>query len=402
MPINAGLLLQGRAPDTSNIANMIYSLGQQRQQNERNEPMLELERRLLEARAGVAGEQLTPEAIEGRRLQRQYESLAARDQIRLQRILPAAKQMKSLISAGDADGAKLLAGQRMADLQQRREAGEEIDDVETAGFLRILDTNPEQAESYLDSVLRFEGVASKDAASKAFAPVTLVNPETNEKVLAAPTFNPNTGQAELSKFDVPKGFEISTETPEEKRAAEVVTAGEKTRVVEETKAGVAAQTKPELERAITGAREYAKAEAAKITGQQGQKGKIEEARSLHSDLSSNDLDLIYGKGESYLPGFLRSQRGIDLIAKRDQLVSMLVIGARGELAGQGPITDAEQGMLANSATLLNNPEISPKAAKIALDRAMNVLLRGAGDAEIKSVGAGSRTIDELVNKYANP
>jgi hypothetical protein len=65
------------------------------------------------------------------------------------------------------------------------------------------------------------------ASTKAFAPVTIVNPETKEKRLVTPTFNPKTNKAELSAFDMPEGFQISKETAAEERAAEVVQTGKK-------------------------------------------------------------------------------------------------------------------------------------------------------------------------------
>ena len=80
-----------------------------------------------------------------------------------------------------------------------------------------------------DKILERELGLSKKLTTRAFAPVTLVNPDTKEKLLVTPTFNPNTNQAELKPLDFPEGFEISTETPEEKRAADVVSTGEETR-----------------------------------------------------------------------------------------------------------------------------------------------------------------------------
>jgi hypothetical protein len=65
------------------------------------------------------------------------------------------------------------------------------------------------------------------ASTKAFAPVTIVNPETKEKRLVTPTFNPKTNKAELSAFDMPEGFQISKETAAEERAADVVQTGKK-------------------------------------------------------------------------------------------------------------------------------------------------------------------------------
>ena len=58
--------------------------------------------------------------------------------------------------------------------------------------------------------------------SSVFAPITLVNPNTKEKILVSPIADPNTGKATLSRYDIPKGFEISRETTEEKRAGDII------------------------------------------------------------------------------------------------------------------------------------------------------------------------------------
>ncbi|VAW38938.1 hypothetical protein MNBD_GAMMA01-1327 [hydrothermal vent metagenome] len=64
------------------------------------------------------------------------------------------------------------------------------------------------------------------AANKVFQPITLINRKTKEKRLVSPVVDPNTGKAVLSQFDVPEGFEVSKETPQEKRAADVLARGE--------------------------------------------------------------------------------------------------------------------------------------------------------------------------------
>jgi hypothetical protein len=73
----------------------------------------------------------------------------------------------------------------------------------------------------------FEARPTGGAAQRAFKQITLVNPTTGEKRLMLPTFDPNTGTARLEEADIPDGWEISKETPEEKRAAELATIGKK-------------------------------------------------------------------------------------------------------------------------------------------------------------------------------
>lgn len=65
-------------------------------------------------------------------------------------------------------------------------------------------------------------------STKSYAPVTIVN-DAGDKRLVVPTYNPTTGQAELNPMDMPAGFRVSTETPWEKRQADVTAAGERKR-----------------------------------------------------------------------------------------------------------------------------------------------------------------------------
>lgn len=64
--------------------------------------------------------------------------------------------------------------------------------------------------------------AAKPVNSRSYAPVTLVNPSTKEKLLVSPTVDPVSGGARLEPYDIPEGYEIATETPEEKRQAELL------------------------------------------------------------------------------------------------------------------------------------------------------------------------------------
>lgn len=157
-----------------------------------------------------------------------------------------------------------------------------------------------------------------------------------------------------------------------------------------------AESKAEIAGAVTTAQKEAEARVNEVLKQQGQMGKVDQAESVYDFLMPKDatgktdmsvLESIYGKGESLYPELLRSQRGIDAMAQRDQLISMLQLGARGELKGQGPITENEQKILSKAATALDNPDISPTLAARYIDDAMEVLRRNAGvdiEAELTS------------------
>jgi len=87
------------------------------------------------------------------------------------------------------------------------------------------------------------------------------------------------------------------------------------------------------------------------------------------------------------------------MAERDQLVSMLQLGARGELKGQGPITESEQAILSKAITVLSEQDISPKLAAKYIDQAMKILGRNAGVQSSNKPKAND--IDDLVNQYAD-
>lgn len=151
-------------------------------------------------------------------------------------------------------------------------------------------------------------------------------------------------------------------------------AGSKAGAAEQAKSNVQLQMKPKIQAAITEAQnKVADSVKTAVAG-----SKLSDATAAYDALSNSDLDLIYGKNESWYPDFFRSQKGIDLIAQRDKLIGMLQLGARGELKGQGNITEGEQGILSRASTALGNPDISPELAREELDAAMNVLRRNAG------------------------
>ena len=102
-------------------------------------------------------------------------------------------------------------------------------------------------------------------------------------------------------------------------------------------------------------------------------------------LLSNDLyKRIYGKGESVYPDLLRSQDGVDALKLRDRVVGLVVLAARGKLKGQGTITDSEQDILAKSATILKDPDISEKLALEEINRVKSFFESKGGNSSAAS------------------
>ena len=140
---------------------------------------------------------------------------------------------------------------------------------------------------------------------------------------------------------------------------------------------VEGQKRPQIEADITKARAEAEDLVQQTISKRSSSNTLGAAQVLRKNLTGN-LDSIYGRGESLYPNLLRSQKGIDLIADRDQLVGMLTLAGRGQLKGQGPLTDQEQKTVQQAITVLSNPDISPARAEIALNDAFTVLETSAG------------------------
>lgn len=102
------------------------------------------------------------------------------------------------------------------------------------------------------------------------------------------------------------------------------------------------------------------------------------ADAAYKDLAGANLDLIYGRGESLIPDFVRSQEGQDMMANRDQIVGILQLAAVGALKGQGPITEGERAVLKDAVAVLSNPNISPTLARQKLNESMQIIYGKAG------------------------
>ena len=268
-----------------------------------------------------------------------------------------------------------------------RDQGKSLDPI-----IKLMDMPPEQQQRELERVIYanmsmdqlYQSMGMGGGANSQFGAQETFKDSKGNLFFGTTRRNPSTGQVEsvLAAVDgsgaQPQGkvemvgrYGLTASEDTTKKA-------EDTTATKTAEAGVDLVEKPKIESAVVAARKYAEAEAAKRAQQSGQLSKLEDADRIYKALSSEDLDLIYGRGETWYPGFLRSQKGIDLMADRDQLVGMLKMGARGELKGQGPISDSEQGMLAESISVLGNESISPEKARQALDDAMRIIYGSAG------------------------
>ena len=80
-------------------------------------------------------------------------------------------------------------------------------------------------------------------------------------------------------------------------------------------------------------------------------------------LTDDRFTNAFGKLVTTTPELLRRQISIDAIADVNQIKGLITLESRQKLKGQGTITDSEQKILAQSATVLDNPLISDDRAR---------------------------------------
>ena len=84
---------------------------------------------------------------------------------------------------------------------------------------------------------------------------------------------------------------------------------------------------------------------------------------IDSLLKDDRFSQAFGKQTTVTPELLRRESVIDAVADVDQIKGLITLESRQKLKGQGTITDSEQKILAQSATVLDNPLISDERAR---------------------------------------
>ncbi len=138
-----------------------------------------------------------------------------------------AQQIIPDLQRGNIEGVRSALTKRRANLVEQGFPESRLRETDDA--LALLDSKPGElltrSQQVVDVAAKLRAqstTAGSRAGIKSFAPITLVNSKTKEKRLVSPSINRTTGEAELTPFDIPEGFEVSRETAEEKRAADVV------------------------------------------------------------------------------------------------------------------------------------------------------------------------------------
>ena len=175
--------------------------------------------RLLESQAGVAEEALTEDQQKNR----------------LRSIAEFTSNISGDVQRGDLAAVKVKVGERIADLTKQELPTAEsrqmldlidnpaIDDASKLAQLDQLSKASNQLAMRM-GVLEPAGGAGRGSGPKSFAPIPVVKKDADGNVtdrqLVFPTVTD--GVPELKQAQIPEGFELPTETAEEKRTAELL------------------------------------------------------------------------------------------------------------------------------------------------------------------------------------
>lgn len=239
----------------------------------------------------------------------QRERLEAQNKLAGDAYLGNPQALQELMSLNPALGAKIMEesrkrkeSQQQQSLNKRTQFKKELDDYRgklsnfdtfeesepygqrmTAYFQK---TYPDQlSERGLDAKYdiddyeegqRFGSGETTTAAPKPYPPVTMVNPDTQKKILVQPVVDPNTGKLTLGEYDLSEytdaGYEIMAETPEQKSGRDIYTSlkkvTDKLTAQLESKEGEykqQAKWKPKIEALVTEAKAKAKERGEALT-----------------------------------------------------------------------------------------------------------------------------------------
>jgi len=234
--------------------------------------------------------------------------------------------IRNLLTNNDIEGARNFALDRLNKLNERRKDDPSVNTRNTESFLQALEADPAQALQLVEGEIKnlaqlgfIEPLTGTRAGSvnQANAPVMLENPTTGETIMAFPTINKNTLEATLEPAQIPEGFQLVTETPEEKRTKDLQASLQETIGKLEAKA----VSEPKRAQAV----ELAKKAAAKADASFAQ---IDKIRSNISNLREARQLVLDGAGtgpiESLLPSFKAASIALDSMKGR---LGLDVVGA---------------------------------------------------------------------------
>jgi hypothetical protein len=311
-----------------------------------------------------------------------------RDKQRLTNIHQTGQRLKPLIAAGDAQGAELFLLNNISQIQDRIEQGSGEDVTESMETLEKLKAG--DLQGVMGDIMAVEGLVRQQQGSGASAGTREFQNLLN--IAQNPSSSDVERNAALIKLRVNPGASTSAAeriATNQTLGAQVATQkGSESTATEQAKSDVKIAEAQRLEQETEGGRQGIESrrlniDETKIKNEQQKQDAINSKNSRRSEadsavsqvsslLAGDRFSAAFGKIVTNTPDIAKSQASIDAIADINQIKGLLTLESRQKLKGQGTISDGEQKILAESATVLNNPLISDERARRELRKIRNV------------------------------
>jgi hypothetical protein len=287
---------------------------------------------------------------------RRQAALSEADTARLKSAAITAGQIVPMLESNDIEGTRSILTSRR---DQLKKLGLETKDIDEG--LVLLDQDPDLLKQHAMQAIQMASMYEKGGESL-FAPTPVVDQD-GKQILIQASNSPN-GKPRILDYSPVDKADVAGRVEKKKIEAR-----------EGTETGQAELTskKVEAEQGKSKLIDRDRAIQAEVT-------RAQDVKSLLDRASKNPaLKNYYGAVAGRTPAL--KQNTLDLQADIDRVISLASLAARGELKGQGPVSDFEGRMLANAQTVLANRLISPERAAEEMERIsdlmQDIMSRGA-------------------------
>jgi len=361
MAIDPRIALEAKAPDISGVVSTFQNALLNAQKGRQNEQVLQ--------QANVMNPLLAQEAQQGIDINTQNIA-AARNESRFKNIYQTSQMLKPFIANNDAAGAEQFMLKNISRLQDAKARGEDVDLTESLETLEQIKAG--NLQGVAQNITAIESIAQQRAgqlqktrvtSSKILEDGTTVQSlSTGGTNVIAPSGAVLTGDNRINALNKALGVEV-TQTGAIEQAKSDVNISEVT-----TLEDISKEKKLDIQKKrVTLDETKAKNKETRDTAINTKNARRREADAavvqIDSLLDDDRFSNAFGKVVTTTPELLRRQESIDAIADVNQIKGLITLESRQKLKGQGTITDSEQKILAQSATILDNPMISDERAR---------------------------------------
>ena len=289
-----------------------------------------------------------------------------RDSQRLQNLHVTGQRLKPLIESGDTAGAQKLLLDNISNIQTRIEAGEDLDINESMETLAKLQAG--DVQGVLGDINAVAGLIGDTQQTRVTSSKILDDGTTVQSLSTGGTNVISPSGQVLEGNDRADALNKALQVKVEQKGlgAQAVSDVKVGEVVALETASTETAQNIESKRINIDETKFKNEEKRNqvINAKNARRKEADSAILQVDDLLTDDrFSNAFGKVVTSTPELLRSQESIDAIADVNQIKGLITLESRQKLKGQGTITDSEQKILAQSATVLDNPLISDDRAR---------------------------------------